>query len=66
MFNLLWVADKRSKIFPIIVANSRSIRLLCILRIFRMHIDSFKVLSVYEQIHSANSQYTNRFIPRIR
>jgi hypothetical protein len=33
-------------------------------RILRILIDSFRVFSVYEQIHSAYFQYTNRFIPR--
>ncbi len=33
--------------------------------IFRIHTDPFCVVSVYEQILSAFSQYTNRFFPRI-
>ncbi len=32
--------------------------------ILRIRVDSFRVFSVYEQIHSTYSQYTNRFIPR--
>jgi hypothetical protein len=34
--------------------------------ILRIRRDSFHIFSVYKQIHSAYSQYTNRFIPRIR
>jgi hypothetical protein len=37
----------------------------CIPRILSIHTDPFHVFSVYKQIHSAYSQYMNRFIPCI-
>ncbi len=37
----------------------------CIQRVLSIRTDSFHVFSVYDQIHSAYSQCTNRFIPRI-
>ncbi len=60
-FDFKWFGQKNpsrlliSKIFPIFVSNSPRYST------FR----AFRVFSVYVQIRSAYSQYTNRFIPRI-
>ncbi len=57
--------EKRSNIFSGWFQIRWYIRLLCILPILSSCTDPFRVFSVYEQIHSAYSQYTDRFIPLI-
>ncbi len=71
-------ADKRPKIFLILVSNSSRYTTFwafyvflvyiyrSIPRILRIRTDSFPVFSVYKQIHSTYSQYMYRFIPCIQ